>query len=94
MGGVESVIVGDAMARSDAAQRGDGAAASKLRAQRGGEPTFDAVVEVRRGELHAWRVVLDVAAAVDAVLQGRQYEAQERRRDPATGAVTVAPCLA
>ena len=78
VGGVETVTLGDKMAKEEGA-------GSKLKAVRGGEPTFDAIVELERGRLHCWRVVKDVAGAVDAILEGRQYPVQLRTRDPHTG---------
>ena len=77
--------MGDAMAKDEAKKRGG--EVSKIKAQRGGEPTFDAIIEVRRGVHHEWRVVLDTAAAVDSILERGAYKAQERKRDPETGAV-------
>ena len=78
VGGVETVTLGDKMAKEEGA-------GSKLKAVRGGEPTFDAIVELERGRLHCWRVIKDVAGAVDAILEGRQYPVQLRTRDPETG---------
>ena len=89
VGGVEHVVMGDAMAKEEAQKRGGGREVSKVKAQRGGEPTFEAIVEVRRGVLHEWRIVVDTAAAVDAILAGGGYKAEERKRDCVTGAVSV-----
>ncbi|OQR83419.1 hypothetical protein ACHHYP_14738 [Achlya hypogyna] len=77
VGGVESVTVGDALAKEKS--KGDGPV-RKLLAQRGGEPIFEVIVELRRGEYKTWRLVMDAAAAVDAILDGQSYEAQVRRR--------------
>ena len=52
--------------------------------KRAGAPMFDAVVELRRGTQDEWRVVLDVATAVDAILQGKSFTVQRRTRDPGT----------
>lgn len=63
---------------------------SKTKAQRSSEPTFDVIVQVRRGIYHEWRVVTDSAKAVDQILDGRQYEVQIRSRNPDTGEMFVA----
>ena len=55
-----------------------------------GPPIFDLIVELRRGALHEWRIVFDVAGAVDAILDRQAYACQRRTRDPATGAVFLA----
>eukprot|EP00957_Ditylum_brightwellii_P186424 14193686-Ditylum_brightwellii.AAC.1 len=54
---------------------------SKTKAQRMGEPTFDVIVEVRRGEKHEWRITRDAKVAVDAILDGQKYKAELRSRD-------------
>ena len=88
IGGVSSVVMGDAMAKDEAKKRGGGSNVSKTKVSRGGEPTFDVVVEVRRGALHEWRIV-DTAVAVDQILDGRTYKAQQRTRNPETGAICI-----
>jgi hypothetical protein len=99
IGGVEQVTMGDAMAKDEAQRRQsmlrndddkDTAAminVSKTKCQRAAEPTFDAIVEVRRGAFHEWRVVMNAAEAVDRILEGRKYKAELRTRDPETGAM-------
>ncbi|OQR87567.1 hypothetical protein ACHHYP_08486 [Achlya hypogyna] len=77
VGGVQSVTVSDATAKEQ--QKGDGPM-RKLIAERGGAPIFEVIVELRRGEYDSWRVVVDAAAAVDAVLAGDSYTAQVRSR--------------
>jgi stage III sporulation protein SpoIIIAA len=89
VGGINVVTMGDAMAKEEAAKRGGGATASKTKSTRGGEPTFEIIVELRQGELHEWRVVTDSAGAVDAILEGREYVAEQRTRNPASGEVFV-----
>lgn len=97
VGGVEVVTMGDAMAKEEA-QRKEKAAAeqdgnkggvsfsvSKTKAQRSAEPTFEVIVEVRRGARNEWKVTTDSAKAVDAILDGFKYKAQLRIRDPETG---------
>ena len=85
-GGVTSVLMGDTMAKEEAKKRGGGEV-QKVKVQRGGEPTFDVIIEVHRGALHEWRVVPNVAKAVDSILEGQPYSSQLRVRDPKTGAV-------
>lgn len=89
LGGIESIVMGDAMAKEEAMKRGGKGEVSKIKVQRTSEPTFDAIVEVRRGALHEWRVVLDTAAAVDAILDRGSYKVQERKRDPRTGDICL-----
>jgi stage III sporulation protein SpoIIIAA len=91
IGGVETVTLGDVQAKEEAKRLNKpyGSSISKLKAQRSGAPTFDAIVELRRGALHEWRVVLQVADAVDKVLEGGTYMAQLRTRDPTTGGIKL-----
>ena len=86
IGGVESVTLGDAQAKVEAQKR-PGASISKVKAERGGPPTFDVIVELKRGAHHEWRIILDTADAVDSVLEGEPYKAQRRTRNPVTGAI-------
>uniref|UniRef100_A0A6V2IJU1 AAA+ ATPase domain-containing protein n=2 Tax=Ditylum brightwellii TaxID=49249 RepID=A0A6V2IJU1_9STRA len=84
VGGVESVTLGDAAAKEEAMRKSNGKANgsfSKTKAQRMGEPTFDVIVEVRRGEKHEWRITRDAKVAVDAILDGQKYKAELRSRD-------------
>lgn len=87
IGGVETVTLGDAMALEESKKRGGGI--RKLTAQRAGTPTFGVIVELRRGAHNEWRVVLDVAEAVDRILAGGMYKTQRRTRDPVTGAMQI-----
>jgi stage III sporulation protein SpoIIIAA len=89
IGGVETVTVGDETALRErracmsAGDHGGGPATlQKMRAQRAGEPTFQVIVEMHRGKLHEWHVITDVAAAVDAALDKREFQVQERVREP------------
>ncbi|EQC39697.1 hypothetical protein SDRG_03125 [Saprolegnia diclina VS20] len=75
VGGVEAVTVGDANAR-----KGPDGSVHKMCAERSDAPIFDVVVELAKGEYDTWRVVLDAAVAVDAILQGKSYEVQVRTR--------------
>ncbi|EQC26320.1 hypothetical protein SDRG_15809 [Saprolegnia diclina VS20] len=79
VGGVESVTVGDALAK-EKQKKDDNGPLRKLLAQRGGEPIFEVIVELRRGQYNAWRIVTDAASAVDGILAGEAYEAQLRTR--------------
>jgi len=58
--------------------------------QRIGVPTFEVIVEFRRGGYHEWRIVLDTASAVDSILRGERYTAEIRTRDPLSGQIGVA----
>ena len=73
VGGVETLTLGD-----DAAKKNQG---SKLKAQRAGEPIFDAILELRVGEFDNWRLITDVAGAGDQVLLGTTFKIQQRVRD-------------
>lgn len=73
VGGVEVVTLGDAAAKDNFG--------SKLKAQRQRLPVFDAVIELQKDQLHTWRVVTNVAVAVDCILQGQPYPCQLRTRD-------------
>lgn len=75
IGGVTTVTLGD----EEAKRSNQG---SKQRAERGGAPVFDVVIEITAGEFNSWRVVTDVAAAVDAILRGDKYDYQHRIRRP------------
>jgi len=93
VGGVESVTLGDAMAKQEASRRQAGTGEhyniSKVKAQRCGEPTFDIVIEIRRGVHYEWRVTHDVSKAVDAILDGQRYLTQRRTLDKDTNGVSL-----
>ena len=82
IGGLQTVTLGD----DAAAKEKNG---SKLKAQRSAAPTFEVIVQLRRGHKDEWRVILDVADAVDAVLEHREYDAQKRKRDAQKGTLYV-----
>jgi len=84
IGGVETVTLGDTAAKSEAKERGF-SGMHKLRAQRAGTPVFDMIVEIRRQCPHEWYITLDTSKAVDSILEGAQYEAQRRVRNPKDG---------
>lgn len=58
---------------------------NKQKTQRAGSPIFENVIELRRGIFNEWVIITDSAAAVDKILQGKEYEAQRRIRDTKTG---------
>jgi hypothetical protein len=86
IGGVETVTLGDIQAKEEA-KKHPGGVIQKSKAERAGPPTFDIVVELKRGAHHEWRIVLDSGDAVDRVLRGEEYKAQRRTRDTETGAI-------
>ncbi|KAF0695158.1 Aste57867_14003 [Aphanomyces stellatus] len=73
VGGVESVTVGDALAQKSGKLK-------KIVAQRAGDPVFEVIVELEKGQYSTWRVVLNAAEAVDAILEGKTYKAEVRSR--------------
>jgi hypothetical protein len=86
VGGVETVTLGDAQARAEA-KKNHGGKFQKTKAERAGPPTFDILVELKRGAHHEWRIVLDSGDAVDRVLRGEDYKVQRRTRNPETGEI-------
>lgn len=84
---MESVTLGDAAAKIEGKKHGGGL--QKTKAQRAGPPTFDIIVELRRGEQHEWRIILDARKAVDAILEGQQFAVQRRTRSAESGAVEL-----
>lgn len=98
IGGVETCTLGDKQARNEAAKRrrlghhadvGGGRGIQKLHKQRSGAPPFEIIVELKRGAHHEWTIILNTADAVDRVLQGEQYLAQNRTRDPISGRILL-----
>lgn len=57
--------------------------------QRAGHPVFEIVIELRPNTFHKWRVITDVAAAMDAVLQGLPFRAHYRERDQDSGVLSM-----
>jgi stage III sporulation protein SpoIIIAA len=88
VGGIETVTLGDAQAKVESKKK-KGSGIQKLKAQRAGAPVFDTIVELRRGAHHEWSIIMDVASAVDKVLEGAEYPTQRRIRDPKTGAIQL-----
>lgn len=90
VGGVETFTLGDAEAKAEAKRsRNASSGLQKLKSQRAGPPTFEIIVELTRGEHHQWRIITDVGLAVDKALEGQQFNAQRRTRNPDTGALTM-----
>lgn len=61
----------------------------RLKPQRAGPPTFEIIVEQTCGEQHQWRIITDVVVTVDKAVEGQQFNAQRRTRNPDTGALTI-----
>jgi len=101
VGGVTPVTIGDQAAkqRSGAAgARGCGGGGGwgdsnplggprKTVAERAGAPLFDVVVELAANDPHRCRLIHNVATAVDTVLDGGNYKAVERVREPTSGTI-------
>lgn len=88
IGGVQNVTIGDEQAKEEA-QRHHSKTISKTKAERAGSHIFEIIVELSRGEHHSWRIVTSTAEALDLVLDGQDYLAQQRTRDPSTGAIQI-----
>ena len=88
IGGIETVTLGDSAAKMEAKDRGS-SGIRKLSAQRAGTPVFDMIVEVRRGAHNDWYITLDVAEAVDAILEGKKYTVQHRTRGAVDGSFQI-----
>lgn len=52
----------------------------QVQTQRAGAPIFDTIIELKRGDVNEWSIIRDVGAAVDALLSGRSYTVERRRR--------------
>lgn len=99
VGGLDRVTIGDEMAKQEIIRKqkqhhddtgeSQSFSFSKTKVQRGGDPTFDVIVEVRRGAPHEWKIIPDTAKAVDSILDGFQYRAQLRSRDMKTGDMSM-----
>ena len=88
VGGVENATVGDKMAET--LQRKNNVSFSKVTQHRSGPPIFDVIIELSQGNLHEWKVIKNVANAVDNILAGKLYNAEIRKRDPEnTGKMTI-----
>ena len=76
LGGIAPVTLGDAQAKEYSERTGR--PFNKLVTQRMRAPTFEVVIELPRGGMKQWRVVANVAQAVDDILEGRKYTAELR----------------
>eukprot|EP00039_Didymoeca_costata_P032909 m.39835 g.39835 ORF g.39835 m.39835 type:complete len:773 (-) comp9597_c0_seq1:106-2424(-) len=54
-----------------------------------GDPTFEVIIEVKRGARDNFVVIPHVADAVDRIVDRRSYRVQHRIRDPETGQVRI-----
>ena len=79
IGGVENATVGDRTAIE--LQIKNKTTFSKVTQHRSSPPIFDVIIELTPGKFHEWKIVKDVARAVDDILAGKLYKAQLRRRD-------------
>lgn len=82
LGGTETVTMGDEYAKTE----GGG---SKIKTQRAGTPIFDVIVQLTPDQRDNVVIIDNVAAVVDAVLQGRKVTVQRRRRVPTTGQIAL-----
>ena len=88
VGGVENATVGDKTAKD--LQRKNKTGFSKVTQHRSGPPIFDVIIELMQGNLNEWKVIKDVAKAVDYILCGKTHKAELRKRDPEnTGKITM-----
>ena len=69
----------------DLATAESGRCASGMRKRVRNPQFFDVILELRRGEPHEWRIVVNSARAVDQILEGDHYYSERRTRDPDTG---------
>lgn len=98
--GIERVTLGDEQAKREAKMRQpqpqqqsedgrDSSSIQKTKSERAGPPTFEIVVELKRGAHHEWNIVFDSGDAVDRVLAGDSYPVQKRTRNPDTGDILL-----
>ena len=88
IGGVENATVGDKTAKE--LQKKNRSSFSKVTQHRSGLPIFDTIIELTPGNLHEWKVIKNVAQAVDKILSGKDFKAEIRRRNPQhTGNITL-----
>jgi len=88
VGGLETVTLGDEEAKALQKKRG----LKELQKQvtvRAGPPVFDIIVELQRGKLHEWNIILNSAKAVDDILLGEKYIVQKRVRCANTGRIVI-----
>ena len=88
IGGIQTVTLSDGAAKAEA-KKNNTETLNKLKAERGGEPVFDTIIELSRGRHNDWSIIHNSAHAVDAILDMQQYEVECRSRDPKTGNFSV-----
>ena len=92
IGGVENATVGDKTAKK--LQNKNKSGFSKVTQDRSGPPIFDTIIELTQGNLHEWKVIRNVARAVDNILCGSKFKVEIRRRDPSnTGKMSIELCM-
>ena len=84
MGGIDRVTVSDEEARKRARYQ-YGQPLQKTKSERAGPPTFEMIVELKRGAHHEWTIIMNAADAVDKILDGSKYPVQRRTHHPTTG---------
>jgi stage III sporulation protein AA len=84
VGGIDRVVVGDEEARKRA-RNIYGKPIQKTKSERAGPPTFEMIVELKRGAHHEWCIILDAGEAVDKILEGGKYSVERRTQNPHTG---------
>uniref|UniRef100_A0AAV1UZK8 AAA+ ATPase domain-containing protein n=1 Tax=Peronospora matthiolae TaxID=2874970 RepID=A0AAV1UZK8_9STRA len=83
VGGSQQVTLGDALAKVSSNK-------NKVQTQRAGKPIFDVIVELDPSVRGRCRIIWDVAAAVDTVLEGaRDYVVETRQWDMTTRGVQM-----
>jgi len=88
VGGLETVTLGDEEAKALQKKLGLKVLQKQVTV-RSGPPVFDIIVELQRGKLHEWNVILNSAEAVDDILLGEKYNVQKRVRCANTGRIFV-----
>ena len=88
IGGLETVTLGDAEAKEQQ-KKTRSKTLEKSLTTRAATPIFDVIIELKRGRLHEWHMVANVANAVDDILLGEKYDIQKRMRCMETGRIFV-----
>jgi stage III sporulation protein SpoIIIAA len=81
VGGIEVVTIGDEAAKRNANK--------KTKAQRSHSAVFDVVIELSNREFNKWRIIKDVNAAVDKILNREPFTSEIRVFDPDTGRIDI-----
>ena len=88
IGGLETVAVGDAVAK-EIQRKSQSSTIQKQLTTRAAVPIFEVIIEVKRDRLNEWHVITDAAKAVDDILRGEKYEVQKRMRCINSGRIFV-----